>query len=70
VESYEDYIKRLRKDGYIDENFAPLKCWYCESENVDYCNHLYEEGYVVEYDAVCKDCGKKLGNWAYGVWYI
>lgn len=51
---------------YVSAEFEPLKCPYCES-NKTICSNNYVEAWILcEYQVDCKDCGKKLGYWAYG----
>lgn len=40
-----------------------MQCSHSETFKADY---YYEEGYLVEYGVFCKECGKRLGTWAYG----
>lgn len=58
--------------GYIDKDFAPLKCT-CGCKNLEDCNEDYLDGLGsvrLEYDCRCKKCGKILNHWAYGYWHI
>lgn len=70
-ESIDDYVKRMIKDGYRDEeDFEPIKCTNCESMKIYYANEVYDSSIhmTVEFDAVCVNCDKTLGHWAYGGW--
>ena len=74
-ETIDDYINRMIKDGYWNKDFEPIKCEYCESENIENDNFLGEGfnepcGTTTEYDKVCKDCGKIIEHWSYGNWEI
>lgn len=69
MDDLDKYIKQLITDGYIDENGAPLKC-YCGCKDFDTTNEYYEEFGLIEYQLKCKNCGKKVGHWAYGNWEI
>lgn len=62
------YIWRDIKKGYIDKDGTPLKCFKCESKELEEYGQYYEEHYCIEYGVKCKDCGQKLGYWAYGSW--
>lgn len=62
-----DY-KRLLDNGFITKDCEPIRCTFCGSKDLRYDNHYKEEWYVVAYDSICNNCGKKLGHWEYGVW--
>jgi hypothetical protein len=62
------YIWRDIKKGYIAENGKPLKCYKCDSKDLEEYGHYYEEHWCIEYGVKCKHCGQKLGYWAYGRW--
>lgn len=72
TKTHDDYINEIKgliKDGYLsEENLAPIKCTYCESKNLKNNNHSFDETILVEYERICKDCGKFAGRWTYGVW--
>lgn len=46
------------------------QCLSCKSEAMTAKDKYYEEGYLVEYTAYCKSCGKEAGNLSYGQWDI
>lgn len=67
--TFEDYMKRLEREGYISErDGAPLKCLWCDSKDLEEIR-LYEEYMHVETRVICNDCGKHTGLWSYGTWY-
>lgn len=69
-ETYEEYLHKLIKDKYINNDCSPLKCFYCDSDNLlDYDEHYNDVGRE-EYSVKCKDCDKHIATWAYGYWYI
>lgn len=41
----------------------------CEHEQTHKTGHIYEEGYLVEYNERCENCGCVVGVWAYGNYY-
>lgn len=65
----DDYVKWKMAKGYIDDEGYPIKCQYCgckskiDTETVDTIN-----GFTCEEKAICKNCGKEIGYWAYGSW--
>lgn len=63
-------IWRDVKNGYIAEDGTPLKCYKCNSKNMENYNKYYEEHWCIEYSVKCKECGTKLGHWAYGNWEV
>ena len=66
--TFEEAIKQDIKDGYINNEGAPLKCRKCGSSHITTGNEYYENYGVIEYDAICVDCGEVVGHWAYGYW--
>lgn len=69
--NYSDYIKFLFENKYIAEDGAPLKCQFCDANNMK--SHKYEDsdyGFVQEVEVYCGDCHRQLGHWRYGVWTI
>lgn len=69
IQSTEDYMDQLIKDGYISEDGTPLKC-SCGCTDFEQTGEYYEEHSLVEYSLNCKSCGKRVGYWAYGNWDI
>lgn len=63
-------IWRDVKKGYIDRYGAPLKCYKCNSKNLEDYDEYYEEYWCVEHSVRCKECGTKLGHCAYGSWEV
>lgn len=66
--TYDKYIKMMIDEGYIDNNLEPIKCPYCDENDLEDRNKYYEGGYLVECQVYCKNCGKKVGHYAYGNW--
>lgn len=68
----EEYIDYMIKEGYRSSNdFAPLKCYDCDSSNLETYDECYEEHWVlVEYSVRCKDCKQHQATWAYGNWNL
>ena len=76
-EEYDQYIKNwedVKKDKLRniflseEEDLEPIICKNCGSEHYEDRDFYKEELYVVEFSRYCKDCGAKLGDWAYGQW--
>ena len=66
-------IKWEIKHGYIETNGRPIKCIYCNSEELEDFDEYYLDGYgshLLEYSVRCKKCGKTAGIWSYGSWQI
>lgn len=70
INTFEEYIVELIKNGYISENGHPLKCMWCDSPNLRSDNFSHFNHTVCEYDIVCNDCDEIVGHWAYGSWHI
>ena len=68
-ETVEEYVQDMISSGYWSENLTPIKC-KCGSTKIEDKNQYYENHFIVEYQAVCGDCGTVLGTWAYGDWGI
>lgn len=64
------YLKQLRIDGYIDKNFAPLKCQQCDSKELKTAHEYWENDYVVEREVRCDSCDSFAGRWSYGSWEV
>ena len=57
---------------YIDEDswyLYELDEYKCDHDNIKQTDHVYEDGYLVEFVEVCEDCGRKMGTEAYGCWF-
>lgn len=67
--NFEDYVKQLESEGYIDENGKPLKCECDCTDFTDVNEYLCQFGRE-EYEVKCNDCGKIVGHWAFGYWVI
>ena len=65
----EQYLVQEIEDGYINDKYAPIKC-YCGCSDFTDVKQQYEEHMLVEYQVKCNSCGKAVGHWAYGQWTI
>jgi len=70
METYEDYVNHLIKEGFIKEDGTPLKCLYCEGNDFERRNEYYCPYGIEEYEVWCVKCNKKVGHWAFGTWVI
>jgi hypothetical protein len=71
TQTFEEYIKQEIHDGYTDATGQPLKCHHCNSvKPYKQLTISIDGGYVSEYAAICTDCGKEMGYWAYGNWQV
>lgn len=68
VEDMGEYLEFSVECGFIDSDFAPLRCFNCGGTDLKDENLSYISSTVGEYDSVCQDCGKTAGHWAYGNW--
>lgn len=66
--SIEAYIEEQIKEGYINEELAPLKCQFCDSADLEEVEHIGEEGRIDEFKVKCCSCSKIVGSWSYGQW--
>jgi hypothetical protein len=66
----EEYIQDMIDGGYRSkEDFAPLKCYQCDSKNLDRHKEYYEGSWgCVEFTVYCKDCKTDVATWSYGGW--
>ena len=64
-----DEMKKAVEDGYISPDGCPLKCWKCESRDLEFTNH-YDEIIMVEVSVVCNNCKTDVGLWSYGSWVV
>jgi hypothetical protein len=63
------YVKKLIEEGYIAEDFEPLKCHRCESKDLKVVDKTVDEtGFPMEYRISCGQCNTCLGYWTYGHW--
>jgi hypothetical protein len=70
-QTMEDYIKEQIEKGYINEKGEPLKCFNCNSiKPFEQKVKSIDGGCVSEFEAICPDCGKQEGYWAYGSWML
>ena len=64
-------IKWEIKHGYIETDGNPIKCIYCNSEELEDFDEYYLDGHgstLLEYSVRCKKCGKTVGIWSCGSW--
>lgn len=64
MNDFDEYIKYQIKNGYIKEDGTPLKCQFCDS------NDLKWKGDWESKTVTCNKCGKIVGMWDYGYWSI
>ena len=50
-----------------DREELPLDC-DCGCKETEMTDIYYQDHYMCEYQLRCKQCGKRLGIWAYGTW--
>lgn len=62
--------KYLLKEGFIDKNYEPQRCFYCNSTLLENCNADRTDFVVLAYDVKCKYCDKVLGHWSCGHWEL
>ena len=71
IESLDDYAKKLVAEGILGADLQPLKCERCGSTKSWKYGKGYSEGScLIEFEAVCQDCGHTMGYWAYGNWQL
>ena len=67
----EQYIDECVKNGCILKDGKPIKCHICGGTNLEEYDYYYLDGHLIEeYSVKCKECGTKLGHWAYGYWEL
>lgn len=53
--------------GYIENGtLEPIKCEFCESEELEAKNHDMMGSIVLEYDLYCKNCKNHVGSYTHG----
>ena len=62
--------KYLLKEVFVDKNFEPQRCFFCNSTLLEYCNADRTDYIVLSYDVKCKRCDKVLGRWSCGNWKL
>ena len=62
--------KYLLKEGFVDKNYEPQRCFYCNSTLLEDCNADRTDYIVLSYDVKCKNCDKVLGHWSCGNWKL
>lgn len=68
-QTMEEEINEMINNGYIDMDFQPLKC-FCGCTEFEQFGQILDEQSIVEFQVKCKDCGQKVGHWAYGNWCL
>ena len=69
--TFAELIQQEIKEGYrAERTLEPLKCHWCDSENLEDRNHMGEDGRIEEYEKHCNDCDKLVGIWSYGYWQL
>lgn len=71
--SLDNLIKNTLKKKYIDDGYyledgEPIKCYNCESEELEEIEECYDYSLLLEYGVKCSKCNKELGYFAYGNW--
>ena len=60
--------------GYIDKDLAPKKCPYCKHKQFEkavwFTEDIWGSQQEVEFILNCKNCGKQVGHYAYGSWFL
>jgi hypothetical protein len=64
----EQYHKEMLDGGYIKEDGFPLKCFRCDSINLEFKVKDTMNGIVSEEEVLCKDCKSPVAYWSYGYW--
>lgn len=67
---FKRYIKKQIRKGYLDKDLAPLKCPFCDYEDLETYESIYENHMTIETWVRCKKCQKHVGTWAYGGWVL
>ena len=67
---FKRYIKKQIKDGYINEDLAPLKCPFCDCKKLEEYQTFYENHMPIEKWIRCTNCKKDVGIWSYGGWSL
>lgn len=70
VDSIQEYVRKLEKEGYIGMRGNPLMCMYCNSPDLVDVNMIKTDYGIKEYEVQCNYCKKITGRWAYGNWAI
>ena len=67
--SYKRYINKQIRKGYLTEDMQPLKCPYCECDQLETYQTFYDDCHrLEEYWVRCSNCKKDVGLWSYGYW--
>ena len=62
-------VEYLISNGFIKEDYTPIKCVKCHSINLkNIVIDTHEDGTVLEMDVICDDCRTTLGYYSYGAW--
>lgn len=69
METIEEYIKKMVELGFMTPKGEPLKCQCGHEKFLDKVTDRNEHG-VLEFDRICTNCDRVVGNWAYGQWMI
>jgi hypothetical protein len=69
-ETFEEYSYYLIKKGFTDSKGYPLKCPYCNSEDLEHKVTCIENNSPCEIEVTCNKCKASVGYWSYGYWLI
>jgi hypothetical protein len=58
----------MNVDNYYSKNNRPIKCQYCECEELTETVEDQSGGQVFEKSITCSECNSMLGYWAYGAY--
>lgn len=67
----EYYRTKMIECGYIAAEGSPIKCFHCNSKNMEKYNKYYDSAWgLVIFSVRCKDCQKDILTRFYGDWYV
>ena len=59
-------MNKTEKSEYYNKDNCPIKCFKCESTDIENIIMSRDEAYVYEALLNCKSCEQELGYFAYG----
>ena len=68
VKSTENYIKLSVLFSFKSNDFKPLQCTKCGSNNFKIVTVDFIDYIETEKEAICINCNSKQGYWSYGHW--
>jgi hypothetical protein len=51
---------------YYGEDDGPIKCYHCDSTDIDHITRDITANVISEYSCVCQNCQQVIGYWAFG----